>query len=411
MNASSRLLRPIPKAPCQLCESVLAQPARHQRFFSSAFAARPQLRAHQPQPHRTRQFPRNITAKTVPRRPRVNHIPTPVDPAHEADKAEGAVNAIIASDSSVPSEEKILKALDVCEESAAYLAQLSSKKPKTKQGSGGNTSPASMLLGLDPQSTSASLEKPIEQVSTCAYHLMLHPTVFITPKVLNAYVNIQLLLRRPDSLPEILYLYANKPVPSPGSSPVTYKVPNPKKVMAAVPREIANRALEAAMEAKDLHLALSVIELTFRQPAYSKAKVLNKVLLPGMGLSLAPVAAYILASKFAEYQQVVDAGTATTTALAGILTYVGAVTTVGVVAVTTANDHMDRVTWAPGMALTERWLREEERAAVDMVAQAWGFKEDLRRGEEEGEEWDELREWVGLRGMVLDKVDLMEGMQ
>jgi hypothetical protein len=42
---------------------------------------------------------------------------------------------------------------------------------------------------------------------------------------------------------------------------------------------------------------------------------------------------------------------------------------------------------------------------------AWGFKDVLRRGEEEGEEWENLREFIGMRGMILDKTELMEGMQ
>ncbi len=102
---------------------------------------------------------------------------------------------------------------------------------------------------------------------------------------------------------------------------------------------------------------------------------------------------------------------ATNVAFAGILAYVGFTATIGIVAVTTANDQMDRVTWATGMPLRERWLREEERAALDRVAGAWGFKEPRRRGEEEGGEWEELREFIGRRGMVLDRVELMEGME
>lgn len=102
---------------------------------------------------------------------------------------------------------------------------------------------------------------------------------------------------------------------------------------------------------------------------------------------------------------------ATNVAFAGILAYVGFTATIGMVAVTTANDQMDRVTWATGMPLRERWLKEEERAALDRVAGAWGFKETWRRGEEEGREWEELREWIGRRGMVLDRVELMEGME
>ena len=82
----------------------------------------------------------------------------------------------------------------------------------------------------------------------------------------------------------------------------------------------------------------------------------------------------------------------------------------GFVAMTTANDHHDRVVWRPGVPLFERWLREDERAALDRIAGAWGFKESWKRGDEEGEEWEGLREWCLLRGMVLDKPDLMPGM-
>ena len=79
--------------------------------------------------------------------------------------------------------------------------------------------------------------------------------------------------------------------------------------------------------------------------------------------------------------------------------------------VTTANDQMDRITWAKGVPLWERWVREEERAALDRVAGKWGFGDVERRGEEEGGEWEVLREAVGLRGMVLDRSELMEGME
>jgi hypothetical protein len=72
---------------------------------------------------------------------------------------------------------------------------------------------------------------------------------------------------------------------------------------------------------------------------------------------------------------------------------------------------MERVVWQSGVPLRHRWLREEERAALDRVAVAWGFKDIYMRGEEEGEEWDSLREFIGMRGMILDKTDLMPGMQ
>ena len=48
---------------------------------------------------------------------------------------------------------------------------------------------------------------------------------------------------------------------------------------------------------------------------------------------------------------------------------------------------------------------------LDRVACIWGFNQNSRRGEEEGPDWEALREWIGLRGMILDKVSLMEGME
>ncbi|KAA8566987.1 hypothetical protein EYC84_010078 [Monilinia fructicola] len=111
------------------------------------------------------------------------------------------------------------------------------------------------------------------------------------------------------------------------------------------------------------------------------------------------------------FQNTMEPGMATNIAFAGILAYMGFTATIGVVAVTTANDQMDRVTWAPGMPLRERWVREEERAAIDKVAGSWGFHEKWRRGEEEGKDWDRLRLWIGNKGMLLDAVELMEGME
>ncbi|KAF2813394.1 uncharacterized protein BDZ99DRAFT_382111, partial [Mytilinidion resinicola] len=237
------------------------------------------------------------------------------------------------------------------------------------------------------------------------------PPVFVTPAILEAYTTTQSLLVRPSTLPEAFTLYASKPVPKPSTSPVTYKPQSPSAASAAIPTPVADVALNAAIASKSLPLALDVIETTYRAPAFRRAKFLRRALPPLTGAALAPLAVYTLAGQLAQYQSTMDPGTATAMAFAGMLTYVAATATIGVVAVTTANDQMDRVTWAMGMPLRERWLREEERGAVDRVAGAWGFKEPWRRGEEEGEEWEGLREWVGVRGMVLDKVALMEGME
>ena len=98
-------------------------------------------------------------------------------------------------------------------------------------------------------------------------------------------------------------------------------------------------------------------------------------------------------------------------AFSGILAYITFTAGLGIVAVTTANDQMVRVTWAIGTPLRLRWLREEERAAYDRVAQAWGFEDPVRRGFEEGEAWELLREVVFRKNMILDNPDLMDGME
>jgi len=69
------------------------------------------------------------------------------------------------------------------------------------------------------------------------------------------------------------------------------------------------------------------------------------------------------------------------------------------------------VSWHSGYRLRDRWLHEETRLYFDRVAMAWGFKEKWRRGEEQGEEWEALREFLGVKGMVLDRTSLLEGME
>lgn len=419
MNSSSRLLRARPTPPCQLCDFILRQPAGQRRSLSSALIAessRPPSRSQLLQRLRllSRKAPPSYASPSATSRfirsastGQGSNSPLTANAAVELEKAQQAILAIL-NNRAVPSEEVLLAALKVSQDAAEQLIGHGSKSELATSAVKQST-PTSVLL--DFKSHSVDPTKPIELLSTLLYKLMKHPPVFISPKVLGAYITTQTLLERPESFPEVLYLYGNKPIATPDTFPVKYSLPNPSNPSAAVPSDIANRAIDAAIKTKDLQLALSIIELTFRQPAYRRAFLIRKVMPPVLGLGLAPGAAYVLASKFAEFQQVANPQSAVQIAMVGILAYVGVVSTIGVVAVTTANDQMDRISWAMGMALSERYLREEERAAVDRVAQAWGFKDVNRKGEEEGEEWDELREWAGLRGMVLDKVDLMEGMQ
>ncbi|KAI9752457.1 MAG: hypothetical protein M1815_000477 [Lichina confinis] len=320
----------------------------------------------------------------------------------------------------VPTEGHTQSVFEMCRALATTLA--GAQKQSSGKAKGGIVNSASALLylekgrkrtGRQSPATAASehRKKLVDEVSDFAYHVITQPQVFISPWLLKTYVTIQTLLGRPDSLPEIFDLYANKPVPQAKTDPVRYKPQNPKRAKSAVPADLATAALNSAIESRDMALALDIVHTTFARPAFVRAKVIRRAFLPGVAVGLTPAAAYVVASQFAAQQLAGDGYLSANVAWAGMLAYLGFTGTLGFVALTTANDHMERVTWVPGTPLRERWLREEERAALDKVAGAWGFKELLRRGEEEGEEWEALREWIGSRGMLLDNENLMPGMQ
>lgn len=329
----------------------------------------------------------------------------------------------ILQDPSVPDESSVLAALKCCERYATRLVEASNPRRKaTKE----NISPASTLLSLDEQAARADnqtesertttlalsiRDNAAERASALAHSILCHPNVFITPEILATYVHIQSLLGRPQTLPQAFELYAVKPLPEIDTNPISYTTPNPKKASFAVPLPVANEALTAAIETKNLAVCLDIIDTTVCAPAYRRSKILRRAVLPITGLALAPLAAYTLASQLSVFQDTMDPAVATNIAFAGIISYVAFTATIGFVAVTTANDQMDRITWATGVPLSERWLREEERAAIDRVAGAWGFKERWKRGEETGTDWEALREWAGLRGMILDRTELMDGME
>jgi hypothetical protein len=322
----------------------------------------------------------------------------------------------------VPSETTVLESLKTCWDLAEYFKSASDPQNPTTETEG---TPASALLFLDenedPLSKSSSKlaksvakdikEQAVNKLSSTAYNIIKNPFVFITPQILEAYVQIQSLLGRPETLSQVFHLFANKPIPVANSSPVRFLKAKPNNPSSAVPDKVADNAMDAAIEAKNLPLCLDIIGTTVCAPAFRRAKFIRKALLPLTGLSLAPFAAYAVASQISVYQNTMSPEMATNIAFAGITAYVGLTAVTGVIAVTTANDQMDRVTWATGMPLRERWLREEERAMIDKVAGAWGFKEPWRRGDESGEDWAALKEFTGLRGMVLDKTSLMEGME
>ena len=335
------------------------------------------------------------------------------DLEHEYAEVKATIAALLSLER-IPTEQETVRALQNCDVLAKTLASEPKSTPSEKKNHA-----ASALLSLDDSDSKKSPSLKLSQntqsiqqeLSKIAHSVITHPPVFLTPDVLKIYVRIQAKLKRPETLPEAFSLYANKPLPEEGSSPIRYTNQNPDKVANAVPKPVADLALQTAIDAKQLVVAMDIIEFSYANKAFRRAKFVRKGLLPATGVAVAPLAAYTLASQLAVLQTTMETGMATNVAFAGMLAYVGFTSTIGVVAVTTANDQMDRVTWTPGLPLRERWIREEERAAIDKVAGAWGFREIWRRGEEEGEEWEALREWIGMKGMILDRTELMEGME
>ncbi|RAO65572.1 uncharacterized protein BHQ10_001584 [Talaromyces amestolkiae] len=277
---------------------------------------------------------------------------------------------------------------------------------------------ASSLLGLDEkQATPGKLRIPkvesrvVDSISQISTELLVDEKVFISPEVLELYTKIHVLLKRADYLPQIFSLYANKPIPEANTSPIKFRQQNPNSLKNAISSKLANEALEIALEQKNLSLALAIIDTTFCAPAFTRAKLLKNAAVPLAGLATAPLASYVVATWAANMQNTMDESLATGITFTATLAYIGFTSSVGIIAVATSNDQMERVSWAPGIPLRHRWLREEERGALDRVAMAWGFRDPYRRGEEEGEEWESLREFIGMRGMILDRTELMEGMQ
>jgi hypothetical protein len=307
----------------------------------------------------------------------------------------------------------VLQVLEKCNSLVEFLAlDLPPTAPATRDRA------ASALLSLDEapakKSPSPNLSEAIQHtqdlLSEVAYSVIKYPTVFITPRILELYVKIQSGLKKPETFPELFHMYGHKPLPQNGA-PIRYAEQNPNKISNAVSAATADRALQTAIDARQLPAAMGIVESTYATTASRRSKFFHRGLLPATGVAVVPVAAYTLASTLAHLQTTMDSSMATGVAFAGIMAYTLFTGTIGMVAITTANDQMDRVTWAPGIPLRQRWIREEERHAIDKIAGAWGFRESWRRGEEEGKDWDALREWIGGKGMILDRVELMEGME
>lgn len=320
----------------------------------------------------------------------------------------------ILDHSAVPTEEDVVELLETYNAMARTLVDTKDTPQKRTTTQPEKTATSALLSNLDTHSTSSiTTSRLMHALTTKAFDVLIHAPVFITPRILQLYVDLQCLLKRPESFPAVFTLYREKPVPRPSSNDgvITYDNTNPDKPAAAVQPAVADMAIDAAIASRDLSLALATIEATYCTKAYKRSKFLRSALFPLTGFLLTPPAAYTLATRYSDYQNTMDPAMATNIAMAAMMTYSVCVGSIGYVALTTANDQMVRVTWAPGVPLWERWVREEERAALDKLSQAWGFTSTEKWGEEEGEEWDYLKEFCGLKGMMLDRVELMDGME
>ncbi|KAF3397886.1 hypothetical protein F1880_005979 [Penicillium rolfsii] len=353
-----------------------------------------------------------------------NHDNGTIDTTHHS--LEDLVKIAISCQSSayrllgsaqVPENQDVEKVLLQCEQTARSLSPYWDVRDDNSTSGDGNA--ISSLLEMEEKQGSRTQRDEIEQVlrgladrlSEVMTQLVKDEKVFISPKALELYVKAQCVLQQVEHLPEVFHLYANKPIPEEKSSPPKFHKANPKDVNSAVSAELANQAIDIAIKQKNLPLVLAMIDNTFCAPAFHRAKIFRKAAVPLAGLAAAPAACFTLASWASTFQNTMDPSTATGIAFAASLAYVAGTSSIGILAITTANDQMKRVTWLPGVPLRHRWLREEERAALDKVACAWGFQDPYMHGEETGEEWDSLREFIGMRGMILDKTELMEGMQ
>jgi hypothetical protein len=275
---------------------------------------------------------------------------------------------------------------------------------KTKTTSPSKVTTKSMSTASTRSATGARL-------SELCYNLLRAPTVYITGPMLQFYVHTLCQLGHPEYFPEIFYAYARKPIPLTDSDPVKFSRPWHKMPKYAVPVALAEAALETAILQKNLSLAVAIIDTTVAAPAFRTERLLRQASIPGVIVGSTPLIAYAGADWISRYQNTMDASMAKYTAIAGGLAYIGTLSTIGFVAITTWNDQMQRVVWRPGTHLNQRWLREDERRFFDRLAVSWGFQEKSRWGEEAGVEWKRLRDECGARSMILDKTDLMEGMQ
>ena len=415
-RSSKRPLGALPSGRPSVARANLAWPIAARSFTTSP----PFLKAKRAQSPPTPESPQSRFGKTTG----AATSQTPgIDPIAVAAAVDRVLRAVLEGPAGIPSEAITLSALRAIAQLDVRPAPADAGERRAAEDAVAETrGPASHLLGLggtDPKAGDAARpqrspvsrsQEAIDKVSDAAYAIVTQPAVVITRDILEEYVKLQARLGRPESLPQILNLYASKPKPKMVSGSIKYVERNPNKADSAVDVAVADAALDAAIEAKDLDAAIGILEQTYSSKAFLRSKILKKALVPGLAVAGTPLAVYFGATQLALMQHALEPKVATGFLFAGAICYVGFTATIGMVAHFTANDQMKRVTWALGTPLRHRWLYEDERAALDKIACAFGFSEQHRYGEEEGEDFMWLREYILSRSMILDAVDLMPGM-
>lgn len=258
--------------------------------------------------------------------------------------------------------------------------------------------------------TAAENEGQFRDLTALTYDLLSHARVFLTPAILSSFVALQRLTRDASPIPAVFALYASKPILLADGSGST-RMPKPSQAKYGIPVAIAAAGLQVAIDAGDMAGALDIVDTSVARAAFRRNKVIRQVLPLAGVAALTPVALWAAAQQLAAVQNTLEHDVAAKYLFTGLCVYVGFTAATGLLAVVTRNDQMVRVRWVPGTPLRERWLREEERAALDAIAMAWGFQDPAKCGEEEGEEWELLREVVGRKGMILDDPASMDGME
>ena len=321
----------------------------------------------------------------------------------------------------------VLKALSICQEGAESI-----QKPRGRQSHVENDSltarpspsagatPANDLIFKEDDPPTPKAKAPVagpkigdvrQEISDAALAIIRDPKVFISPGALQRFVDTQLLLSKPATIPEAFHLYAHKDAPNPGTSPVTLRAVRPARASAAIPLDLATAALGAALRANAMDLALAIMEQSTGASAFRRRKAIQWALPPALGLAAAPLGFWEVADWAAAWQNTMPAAEARGYWFVGLTVWFGLLAGFGGLSVVTINRRIDRVSWQPGTLFHERWAREEERLMIERIAAHWGFVERQRRGEEVGEQWDALRDYCGMRDMVLDQPSQMDDME